>query len=683
MTYRPVHPRGAALFITLAFAMLIAVFVVTMMQAAMSENMGTDSMVLDAKARCLAESGAEYAVQQLKFNIANILPLASGANTQVLPRADTGDAYLPGYDGTVVGAPVVIWKAIRVQSTGTQSIGAGGVTQTDQLYAVTSRAVVTDPEDPSRMGVAYSNKLLDMNMIPLFQYLAFYSAFDLEMLPGNTATLQGKIHSNSSIWIGAESGKTLTVNTDAMTCSSTIQRQRKDNPTSAPNHYMPGTVQIKRADVPDNAGVNSNNYPVMESRGTLKTSRGIVVPTSAAPSGYDSNFNGYDANGNGNLNDPTDLQSFAAGSQDRWQGSVQTGAQGVPTLAAPTDVSAFRPPVSGETPTYRFDPATNTYVPAAGSAANLVPGHYLQDANLVLSSTGSSTKLARSDGALLVQLDKGSGGTWGVTTNNLKNSSGQTINPVSETALFDARENTTVRVTQMDLGKLNQSYYNSNPVFPTSGAGSVIYAYRTDTPLNPSNPSTSPNGIRLANGATLNNHLTIASEDPVYVKGDYNSVNEKASIILADAVTLLSNQWNDSMNSAATSPPKPGGNLNFNAAVMSGAYATKAPDINGNGGQYNGGFENFPRFLEDWSSTDYAVNILGSFVSLFTSKSAKGTWVYGGNRYTAPVRNWNFDSKFLSPGFQPPDFPVSVGETRVAWWRGRYLPWWPLNTYSY
>lgn len=689
----PARPRGAALFLTLAFAAMIAVFVLAMMEAVMSENMSTDSMVLDAQARYLAESGAEYAIQQLKSNIANGLPLAAGANVQVLPRASAGEAYLPGYDGTTAGVPVVMWKAIRIQASGTQSTGVGGVTQTDQLYAVTSRAVVKDPEDPSRRGVAYVSKLLDMNMVPLCQYLAFYSAFDLEMLPASTATLQGRIHCNGNIWIGAGPGRTMAINTNAMTAAGTIQRQRKDVPPSASNHYMTGTVQIKVAApvVADNAPVNSTNYPPMEARGALKTAAGVTVPTSAAPSGYDSNFNGYDANSDGNFTAPNDLKPFASGSQDRWQGSVQTGAQGVPTLAAPTDISAYRAPVSGETPSYRFDSWSKTWVPATGSAATSVPGHYLQDASLVLSSNGRTTKLTDSSGNLLLQLDRFWDNMWFVAANNLKDSNGAPINPISETAMFDTREydpatDTTtsqpgyfspgmVKVTQIDLDKLNQSYYNNNPIFPTTGPGSVIFAYRTDT------TTVNPNGIRLANGAELNNNLTFVSEDPVYVKGDFNTTNEKAAIILADAVTLLSNQWDDSMTS--TSDLKvPASDLNVNAALMAGSYATQAPDANGNGGLYNGGFENLPRFLEDWSASGKAINILGSFACLFTSKFAQGPWVYGGNHYTAPVRNWNFDTKFLQANFQPPDSPVSVGETRVAFWRGRYLAWWPIADYS-
>ena len=184
--------------------------------------------------------------------------------------------------------------------------------------------------------------------------------------------------------------------------------------------------------------------------------------------------------------------------------------------------------------------------------------------------------------------------------------------------------------------------------------------------------------MRLTNGAVLNNKLTFVSESPVYIKGDFNKMaNKKGAIILADSVNLLSNQWNDT-KTKDTGLPLPSSDLEINAAMMTGAYETIAPDVNGNNSKYNGGFENFPRFHENWTGSGRAVNIRGSFISLFESTYGKGTWVYGGNKYTAPVRNWDFDKDFLRPENHPPGFPVSVGETRVAWWKGRNLQWWPI-----
>jgi hypothetical protein len=254
------------------------------------------------------------------------------------------------------------------------------------------------------------------------------------------------------------------------------------------------------------------------------------------------------------------------------------------------------------------------------------------------------------------------------------------------------------------MGVLNSALIGSKtgtPVVPTTGSGTVMYAYRTDS------TTINPNGIRLTDGASLSNNMLIVSQDPVYIQGNFNTTNERGAVIMGDAINLLSNQWNDSMTSTS-SLPVPTAPLNINAAMMTGAYATVPPGTSGTypNGLYNGGMENFPRFHEDWSTagsnnSNNAVNINGSFVSLFTSQYAQAPWVYGSesatvggktynwNTYTAPIRNWNFDPNLLKSSFQPPGFPLSIGETRVVWWLGRtvapitgttiWTTYWPLS----
>jgi hypothetical protein len=83
-------------------------------------------------------------------------------------------------------------------------------------------------------------------------------------------------------------------------------------------------------------------------------------------------------------------------------------------------------------------------------------------------------------------------------------------------------------------------------------------------------------------------------------------------------------------------------------------------------GAYNGGFENLPRFHEDWSGVNAIIR--GSFVNLWQSKVGVGDWSYGSPRYTAPNRDWDFDSDFLDADNLPPYTPRAVGtESRVQW----------------
>ena len=84
------------------------------------------------------------------------------------------------------------------------------------------------------------------------------------------------------------------------------------------------------------------------------------------------------------------------------------------------------------------------------------------------------------------------------------------------------------------------------------------------------------------------------------------------------------------------------------------------------GARYNGGFENLPRFHENWSGIN--CNITGSFVNTWTSQYATAPWVYGGDRYTAPRRNWTYDTSFNLVANLPPFTPMAVtAEDIVSW----------------
>ncbi|HEY3320899.1 MAG TPA: hypothetical protein VGP72_10580 [Planctomycetota bacterium] len=665
-------PRGSALFVALTFSFLLATLVAVLVQNVMSENMGTDSMILDAQARYLAESGSEYAIRQLKVKVANNYPLPLGANTIVL------NDVVPGYEPAADGKPpkpTINYKAVRIEATPIRTtVDGDGVTHTYQRYAVTGRGWVPDPTNPSRFGEVYVNKMVDLDMVPLFQYLAFYNRFDLEMLPGNTQNLKGRIHSNRDIYMGAEVGASLTINSGSVKAAGTVQRHRKDAPTTASNYPMKGDVRIRVQTVPDTAAVNDKNYPILPAQGNLKTPGGTTVPLSLAPTGYDSNFGGIDANNDGDVTDAGDMPGFADGVQSLYGGTVQVGANGVPVMEAPTDISAYRAPQSGEKATHKFNPTTKTWEPATTDATS-VPGYYLNNAQLVLASNGSKVQLKNSSGTVLFEQN---GGT--VTTNLLTDSAGKAVVPFAEKQMFDGREynsatdgatNGMVKVLEIDMAKFDSALVSGAPVFPATGStGTLMYAYRTDTNV------VSPNGIRIVNGSKLNNALTFVSENPLYVKGDFNTVanGKQPCVLMGDSVNILSNQWNDS-KTKSSGLPQPTGDMEFNAAVMAGAYETRAANGTASG-TYNGGFENFVRLHEDWSGAGKTLKIRGAFVSLFTSAFAQGKW--GGN-YTPPKRDWNFDTDFLNTAKWPPGFPCAVGETRVVWWRGRQLDWWPLN----
>ena len=160
--------------------------------------------------------------------------------------------------------------------------------------------------------------------------------------------------------------------------------------------------------------------------------------------------------------------------------------------------------------------------------------------------------------------------------------------------------------------------------------------------------------VRLDNGAVLANPITIATDYPIYVQGDYNTVGWQPTAVVGDGISWLSNAWTDGAHQAPGMTPA--ANTSYYMAVLAGHLATPWDWFDGGGNApYGGGLENYPRFLETWSgrTTTYA----GSLVSLSESQYAVAPWSYG-IYYEAPIRNWSFDTRFEDPTNLPPGTPV-------------------------
>jgi hypothetical protein len=171
------------------------------------------------------------------------------------------------------------------------------------------------------------------------------------------------------------------------------------------------------------------------------------------------------------------------------------------------------------------------------------------------------------------------------------------------------------------------------------------------------------NGLQLPT-----NGLTVATGRPLYVWGDYNtdaatkgtantSTTRPASLV-ADAITILSDAWVDG-NSASMQDAKP---TTVNAAFLTGSVDTTS-------GQYSGGMENFPRFLESWGAANpFTYN--GSMVKMFPSLYATNVWNginYAKHYYDPPARNWAYDANFDDQTKLPPKTPSLLQVIRSQW----------------
>ena len=247
-----------------------------------------------------------------------------------------------------------------------------------------------------------------------------------------------------------------------------------------------------------------------------------------------------------------------------------------------------------------------------------------------------------------LKIIKNSGGTWEITSNGSPIAmTDLPADTITESTFYDNREGKNVTTTDIDMAKLNSSGY-----FPGNG---LLYVTRQDA------TAAQPNGVRLKQGSTLANKLTVVSNNPVYIQGNYNNVDKKGAAVICDAVNILSNNWSDT-NSALGLSSRVASATTVNTAFIAGNVPT--PE---GGGTYSGGLENYPRLHENW--TGRTLTIRGSFVELWPSSIAMGTWLYGGNRYTAPTRNWDYDTDFNDSSNLPPFTPFAVEIDTIAWWQ--------------
>ncbi len=227
------------------------------------------------------------------------------------------------------------------------------------------------------------------------------------------------------------------------------------------------------------------------------------------------------------------------------------------------------------------------------------------------------------------------------------------------TTFYNNREGKWVQMTEIDLRKLSgyaDGDLPGSPSFPNRlPPNGLIYTTNSGV------PSSQEPGVRLVNGAEIGRAggLTVVSNAPIYIQGDFNTVAKKPAAVIGDAVNLLSNNWNDANSNAGVSS-RPATQTTINTAFIAGIDTTSA-------GRYNGGLENYPRLHENWGGQE--LRIRGSFVSLWNSQVATGYWQYGNPQYTAPIRNWSYEGSFSDGANLPPFTPWSVEMAKGAWWK--------------
>jgi hypothetical protein len=395
-----------------------------------------------------------------------------------------------------------------------------------------------------------------------------------------------------------------------------------------------GTVNVREWVVNPFDPAEPTSYTTMNSQSQMTAALGTDPGT-----GYDSDFvDRVDLNGDGDCDDLGEWWDFLTGALTMWNepagytagtgATVQTGEHGL-TQAAVPQIGSIKmyEPVSGGA--YAFNAATSKYEFVGSGAGTHEPGFYHQNADLsVITFADGSVKAFDSNGADVT---------------------GSVASALSTTTMYDARQAAggagNIPITQIDLAQLA-----ALGKWPANG---LLYTAHYDA-----GTGIDAKGVQLVNGSTLPSKLTVVSENSLYIKGDFNTVGKQGAAVIADAVNLLSNAWNNTKTSTSSLPSAT--STTYNVAMITGNTTTVV------NGQYNGGLENLPRFHENWSGK--TCRITGSFVNAWTSEFATGNWQIGGKFYNAPPRVWNYDTNFNNVAALPPFTPMAVTANDVCTW---------------
>ena len=280
----------------------------------------------------------------------------------------------------------------------------------------------------------------------------------------------------------------------------------------------------------------------------------------------------------------------------------------------------------------------------------------------------------------------------------------------SSNVFYDNRENTYIKAVNVDVFALTKAINNDAIPFSTgvmyisdtSGTlyntdGTVKTAGTAVTVTYPGvspNPTTTRRAIRLINGAVLpTNGLTIVSDNPIYIVGDYNvnptadtknnasyptatppsdsgtytsptvSGTQKYAAIMGDSITLLSKNWVDTNSTGSpTGNNRFGANTTVNACIVAGNTPSS-------GGTYGGGGENFVRYLEDWNKNANTFVFYGSMAQLYRPQQTIGAWSGAGSIYKAPALKWYYDATLLATGGPPGNLALAAYLQQQRWYQ--------------
>ena len=521
--------------------------------------------------------------------------------------------------------------------------------------------------------------------VPLTQYQLFFND-DLEIYDPAPIILSGLIHSNKALYLSVSLSSNLQITGKVSTAGTAVFYQPSDPKTSVPGY----STEEPPLAIASNFDRGTLSPPTWNNGGISSQLRQITpvyplakgLETLFASAAASTNPNPNLANGYHEMLEMPDLTDLTANPDPMAAYRLFNQAGLIIKISGTTRSGTTKSTVT-TAGTIKIKPYTSADVAITTATVDLAT----RETSLT-PIAGFPVLVAANNGAALPVYDSTT--TAANQTAAYKSAIANIAAALTKqlaadasnglTAMYDQRVGANVNVTNVDVGALG-TVISSNV---TGAFNNVVYIQdATVVGAQPADGVTTDgvnnNTVRLVNGKVLpDDGLTIASPNPVYIQGDYNtgygapstanpatvdvstntaygSLSSKntgnttsggstpytrsVSAVVGDAVMLLSNAWNDLYSPVSQYSHRAASNTTYNTAIMGGYMPSKS-------GSFSGGAVNYPRFLENWSAKGCVY--WGSMVELFPSKTFTQLWQGPGTYYIPPNRYFNFDPYFLS-----------------------------------
>ncbi|HTB86089.1 MAG TPA: hypothetical protein VK742_20755 [Candidatus Sulfotelmatobacter sp.] len=462
------------------------------------------------------------------------------------------------------------------------------------------------------VGCAQEDVLLAL--VPITTYAIFYNG-ELEFTGCATMTVNGRVHSNADICVGAGGGSTLTFN-NLVTCVQTLSAP----PRAIWNTYSQWDPSTWATTF--NSGYTTNYQTISIAIQMTNTHSIIDIP----PAGEDP------MSQQGQIRLYNQSQMVVIVSNSPWGGSPEV------LWTMQTAYNGSLPGADNSKNLYTLTNCTETYL----NTNQILPLPFLTlNDTFVDLRQGNSTQF-------VTDIDINQYRLWLSTNSRVTGGSGKFNGSALPTILYVADRRNTGTSKQAVVRLYNGAQLPPNTI------GSINLGFSVATP-NPlyvwGNYNTTTDGTHFSTGlgATTNGYTVPAA-------------------VLSDALTLLSPSWQDADSSLGNSYRQVNADMTFNAAIVTG----NVPTTGTGNTQFSGGVHNITRLLEDWSNNNLTMNT--SIVVLYASTMATNQWKIPYNSsssgyYNPPTRLWGFDTTYYSPNHQPPGVPCALLPIRFNWYR--------------